>query len=394
MGIARLNWISQLFLAVMIGVVAASFPLNNLDALGYIGCAAAASGSSDAKVVHDTAYGALSGTPQFSKLTKATEEDAHRVDWYHNQYHFTELLPFYSVKALYVAAIMALHKLGVSWVHAGRVISGIAFIATGVIVTFWLRKYLTGSRSTFLWLGIMLVPTVSQTARLFTPDALCCAFVVFASWLILEQRQCWWGISVALITVWIRPDYLLFTGILAVALWLVRKLTLVEVAIVTGLTCGSYFCLTHFSGNYGWPLLFRHSFMGYLTAPGESVVTTGDVLGNYPHVLLGAIRFELLNSFLLAYYALGGFLLLSCMTPECKAVLASALLFGASHVLVFPSFESRFFGPATIIVSMSLVKLLFDRSMGFDFSFGLQPNHPEAEELRKCAIGLEEGRSC
>jgi hypothetical protein len=338
-------------------VFAVLFPVNNWDALGYIGCATA-SATSDPKAIHDSAYEALKGVQEFEKLTK---ESVDSIDWYGNAYHFTELLPFYSVKAIFIGAILCIHKLGVSWLHTGHVVSGMAYSATGVLVTFWLSKYVSGYRSTLLWLCVMTVPTVAQTARIFTPDALSCALVVFAAWLILEQRRYWWGASAAILTVWVRPDYLLFAGILTVALWMIRRLRLVEAAVLIGLTLGSYAFLTQVSGNYGWLLLFRHSFMGYLTAPGEFVVDTGAVLHSYPHVLLAAIRYELLNSFLLAYYALGGFLLLVGIRRECKAVLATTLLFGVAHVLIFPTFENRFFGPITVIVSMSMVTMQLKR---------------------------------
>ncbi len=225
----------------------------------------------------------------------------------------------------------------------------------GLLVSVWLGKYFTGLGAIFLWLGVMIVPTVAQTARLFTPDALSCALVVFAAWLILEQRQYWWGMSVAVLVVWVRPDYLLFSGILAVALWLTRKVSLAEAAAAVGLTLGSYLFIVHFSGNYGWPLLFRHSFLGYLLAPGEFVVNTDAVLRAYPRILIEAVKYQLLDSFLLGYYALGAFLLLTEVASEYHALLMTVLLFGAAHVMVFPSVEDRFFGPITVVVSMSFV---------------------------------------
>ena len=38
------------------------------------------------------------------------------------------------------------------------------------------------------------------------------------------------------------------------------------------LSLGSYFAINHFSGNYGWPALFYNSFLGGLTAPGETLI--------------------------------------------------------------------------------------------------------------------------
>lgn len=352
----RLNWTLQILLILSISYLAVQAPINNWDALGYIGCATSSS-TLDPHSIHDSAYGALSGVPQFKELTATGDEVS---DWYGNPYHFSEKLPYYSVKALFVLAIRGLHGLGVRWALTGPAVSGIAYVAIGILVILWLSRYVTGYKATLALLGVMTTPTLAETVRLFTPDLLSCALAVFALWLILEQRQHWWGMSVALLTVWTRPDYLLFVGILAVALWLVQRLTLAQAVILTGLAFGSYVCLAHFSGNYGWFVLFQDSFVTTLKAPGEFVVNAGTVLRSYPHVLFRAIESGLLQNFLVMYYALGGILLVGGLRRDYQAVLAATLLFGIAHVLIFPSFENRFFGPVIIMVWMSLITLLLE----------------------------------
>jgi len=355
MSVARINWIIQVVLAAALGVFALLAANNDFDALCYIGCSTA-SQTSDPFTIHDAAYGAMRGNSlRYEELTRQSD---YRADLYANPYHFTEALPFYSVKALFVLAILCLHNLGISWAYTGHVVSAVAYIATGLLGAFWMSKYVTGPKSTFLWLGIMAVPTMSEAARQFTPDALSCAFVVFAMWLILERQQYWWGSSVAVLAVWIRPDYLLFAGMLAAALWSIRRLSLGEASALVGLSLGSYAFLMHFSGNYGWPLLFRHVFIGYLAAPGEFVVTSHIVLRAYLHVVLASLPHA---RFLVAYYALGGFLLMSGIKREYKAVLTATLLFGLAHILIFPSWENRFFGPIAVIVSMSLITELLNK---------------------------------
>jgi hypothetical protein len=218
-----------------------------------------AGSTQDPVAIQHNAYEALAGTHEYESLNKG---DAARVDSYDNPYHFAELLPLYSVKVIFVAAILCLHKLGVSWVQTGHMISGMSYAAMGMLVAFWLGKYVNGYKSTFVWLCIMTVPTVGKTACLFTPDALSCGLAASAAWLILERQRYWWGMSVALLTVWVRPDYLLFIGILAVALWWIRKVSLVEAGIVIALALGSYALIASYSGSYGLPFSFRSNFMG------------------------------------------------------------------------------------------------------------------------------------
>jgi hypothetical protein len=93
-------------------------------------------------------------------------------------------------------------------------------------------------------------------------------------------------------------------------------------------------------------------------ASAEYVVNTGEVLRGYPHALLTAIIRESRQArflFLVTYWVLGGVLLASRMKLEYRAVLAATILFGLAHVLIFPTFQPRFYGPITVIVSMSLV---------------------------------------
>jgi hypothetical protein len=355
MSVARVNWTIQAVLAALLGAFALLAANNDFDALCYIG-RSTASQSSDAISIHRSAYEAMSRNSV--KLEELTHQSDYRADLFANPYHFAEALPFYSVKALFVISILYLHKLGIGWSYTGHVVSAVAYVAAGLLVAFWISKYVTGPKSTFLWLGIMAVPTMTEAARQFTPDSLSCAFIVLAIWLILERQHYWLGSSVAVLAVWIRPDYLLFAGMLTVALWRIRRLSLGEASALLGLSLGSYTFLVYFSGNYGWLLLFQHDFIGYLAAPGEFVVRLHSVLRAYPHVLLASLPHA---RFLVAYYALGGFLLISGIKREYKAVLAATLLFGLAHILIFPSWENRFFGPIAVIVSMSLITVLAQR---------------------------------
>jgi hypothetical protein len=52
---------------------------------------------------------------------------------------------------------------------------------------------------------------------------------------------------------------------------------------------------------------------------------------------------------------------MSGIKREYKAVLTATLLFGLAHILIFPSWENRFFGPIAVIVSMSLITELLNK---------------------------------
>jgi hypothetical protein len=66
---------------------------------------------------------------------------------------------------------------------------------------------------------------------------------------------------------------LIYSGLIFFALWLLRRLDLIEFCVLSVLALTSYWMITHFSGNFGWSVWFKYTYTSAGVAfPGEEIV--------------------------------------------------------------------------------------------------------------------------
>jgi hypothetical protein len=270
-------------------------PQYTWDLLGYIG---SATNSTDAVVIHDTAFGAIRGVRSTDDLKV---DNPYRVDVVANPYHFAEQLPFYSIKPLYVALIRGLHGAGLPFPRATVTISAVSNFVLAIVLWFWLAPYLNGLGTAAACTLIMLSPNILVLSRWATPDSLATAVAAIGLYLILERKAYFWGSAFLLFNIWIRTDALILAGLVFALLFFLGKLDLTQAATLSFAALASYFAINHFAGNYGWPALFYNSFLGGLVAPGETLVHISIsayfhqvVRGTYLWFIFGAFPFYLL----------------------------------------------------------------------------------------------------
>ena len=322
-------------------------PHYTWDLLGYVGCSV---DSTDARDIQRAAFDAIRTTVSDEDIRV---DNPYRVDVAANPYHFTEQLPFYSIKPIYIALIRALHRTGMPFQKAAVAISAASSFVLALLLWYWLGAYLAGLPLVAACALIMLSPNILVLSRWATPDCLATTIAAIGLYLILERKSYFWGSSALLLDVWVRTDALVLAGIVFAVLLLCRRLDTAQFLALSILALGSYFTINHFGGNYGWPALFYNSFSGGLAAPGEAVIHLSP--SAYAHqVVRGAFLWLISGGF--ALYVLLGALAIwlnrsSLYTYMVSAVLAARVL----SYLLYPNGDQRYTAVLFVLVLVSLV---------------------------------------
>jgi hypothetical protein len=241
-------------------------PNYSWDLVGYIGSSV---NSSDPLVIYHNTFAAI----QPIRSNKGIQlENPYRADVAANPFHFSEQLPLYSIKPVYVALIKAEHQFGLPYPRSAVLISAASNFALAMLLWFWLFSYLEGIVLFAVSTLIMLSPNVLELSRWATPDALAMLLAAVAFYLILARKKYFWGSALLTLCVWVRTDALVLAGIVMFVLLVVGRLEFLQFASLSVLALASYFTISHFAGDYGWVVLFHNSFLGGVVAPGETTL--------------------------------------------------------------------------------------------------------------------------
>ena len=241
-------------------------PNYSWDLVGYIGSSV---NSSDPLVIYNETFTAI----QPIRSNKGIQlENPYRADVAANPFHFSEQLPLYSIKPVYVALLKAEHRFGLPYPKSAVLISAASNFLLAVLLWFWLSSYLEGIVLFAISTLIMLSPNVLELSRWATPDALAMLLAAASLYLILAHKKYFWGSALLTLCVWVRTDALVVAGIVMFVLFLRGKLEFLQFASLSVLALASYFAISHYAGDYGWVVLFHNSFLGGVVAPAETTL--------------------------------------------------------------------------------------------------------------------------
>ncbi|MBV8514079.1 MAG: hypothetical protein JO260_02145 [Acidobacteria bacterium] len=338
-----------LYMALFAGLSAFALqqPTYTWDLLGYIGSSVT---GSDPQVIYYETFTAI----QPIRSNKGIQlENPYRTDVAANPFHFAEQLPLYSIKPAYVALIKTLHRIGLPYPKSAVLISAASNFVLAMLLWFWLADHLEGLALFGSCSLIMLSPNLLIISRWTTPDALATFIATFGLYLILEGEKYFWGSSLLVLDVWIRTDSIVLAGIVMFALLLRGKLEFLQFASLSVLALASYFVIGHYSGDYGWTVLFHNSFLGGVTTPGETTLHVSMKM-YLAQVLKGVYLLLVDSSF--ALYALLACLALwlrksSTYTQMAAIVLGTRLV----SYLLYPNGDARYTAVLYVMVPVALV---------------------------------------
>jgi len=338
-----------LYVALFAGLSAFALkqPTYTWDLLGYIGSSVT---SSDPQVIYREAFTAI----QPIRSNKGIQlENPYRTDVAANPFHFAEQLPLYSIKPAYVALLKTLHRFGLPYPKSAVVISAASNFVLAMLLWFWLSSHVDGIALFGASSLIMLSPNLLIISRWATPDALATFIAAFGLYLILGREKHFWGSSLLVLDVWIRTDSIVLAGIVMFVLLLRGKLDFVQFASLSALALASYFVIGHYSGDYGWNVLFYNSFLGGVTTPGETILHV--TLKMYLAQVVKGVYLLLVDSGF-ALYALLACLALWLRKSSLYTQMAAFVL-GARVIsyLLYPNGDARYTAVLYVMVPIALV---------------------------------------
>jgi len=351
-GVALIWAVVYFMLATGLASYAYRYPGNAWDMLGYMGVIASWR-TTDASSIHEEAYSAIRSKPKYAALVGNDATSEFHRDVAHDSVHFVQQLPFYSIKPLYCIAAAGLHRAGFSLPGALLLISLFSFICYALLAWVWLRKYITESWCTVFSGLLILTPPLFQLGRIGTPDALELLLLVSGLYLLLEHSKAAAGCTLFLVAIWVRPDAVVFVGLLFCVLLFLRIIDVTEWVTFCALALMSYGLIQVCARPYPWGVLFQNSFIGLLAAPGDAVVhiTPRIYASTMAHNAWALVKSSSIT--LMFFIGLIG-ILLHGRRPY-RLVTATVLTAAIIHFLLYPSTEIRFYALPTFFVPLSLV---------------------------------------
>ena len=323
----------------------------DMDMMGYIGNAVAMSGAS-VQQIHDAAYRALAaeapkevqGHLLGTDMAPPASQWMSRRDRASNAYHFAEYLPCFAIRPIFNELVYLMHfKLGIGLVRATILIPVVSYWLTGILVFLWLSSYISLMLAALFSFALMATPPILGLARFNTPDALGCLFVLAALYLVFERNSLFWGLTLLLASIYVRTDNVIMAvAVVGYVAFLTRELDKIKAAVLAAVAIASVFLINHFSGDYGIRLLYYRSFVEIPLAPGELVVHFG--LSDYLHAFRKAIS-ETMNSYFPLFVLMGVAGFCARKTRVSQAIGVVTAFYVATHFLLFPSGQERFWGP-------------------------------------------------
>jgi hypothetical protein len=284
----------MLAIVAVLGAYALYRPAANWDIVAYVATAHSWQGMSG-QALSDATYADLRAylTPaQSYDVTGAGDPSLSGNVYRHtvatDPTSLQQQIPFYAVKPLYLALMLALDAVGVALPLSTVVISVLAYAATGLLLFAWIARHRRPLTALVLAGLIVASPPFAVLASLSTPDALALALIAGAAFAFAELRRPAVMIALLALAVLARPNAAVFAilllgaGVAAADGSRVRLHPLVALGaavLVGGLVLG----VSRLVGGYSYTLLFSHTFFGLLAYParGAPPLALSDVLHLY-----------------------------------------------------------------------------------------------------------------
>ena len=269
--------------------------------------------------------------------------------------HMAQLEPLYAIKPLYLATLGFLHRyLAFPPQNAIRFVSVLSWIVIGIILFRWTGEPL-------LCTAVMATQPMIQLARFGTPDALSSAFLLAGCYALACKRTAL-ALTLVIGSIYVRTDNVIAVLLLLAWITVIEKhLTTVQGFIFAGIAVASVELINRVSGNYGWAVLFRHSFMTQSNVPAQIQphVAIREYLG-----VVGAACFEIVTRF--APWLVLGISAWKCASRYYRWLLGILAVADATHFVLFPSAQDRYYAWTYAVTAVLFIESLKARGKSQD----------------------------
>jgi hypothetical protein len=337
-----------------------------MDMIGYMGNALMTNHTSVEKA-HQLVYAEIARLPENVRLPllglnppgRDTSQNASRRARFEHAENFGEFLPFFAIRPLYNQLLFLASRM-FGLLRSAVLLSVISYFLLGLLVFRWTSRYIRPGFAALFCLLLMLTPPIAQIGRTPISDALSTLVATFSLYLLFETKQEAVGVTLLLISIFIRTDNIALAAPVLTFLWLARRLSFLQASVLGALAAGSVLFLKKMAGDYGLAMLYYRNFVGTPIAPSEMTVhfSVADYFRAF-RGSLGAVAQGWLTPFLLL--AVIGLLRRSSRF----ALPGIALAYVGIHFLILPNWAERWFVIAYIPLALSAVRVgdVFDGQM-------------------------------
>ncbi len=254
--------------------------------------------------------------------------------------------PFYTSRPVYLAAIRVVKLSGLSYQESISALSALAYIGIGVIMLLWTRQF---------WLTALLAasPAVLDLARHGIPDALSTLVLLAACLSLVHERWKYAGLALLVFSIWVRTDNVLLVVAVALCFGFRGLLPWKYAALAALAAVFSVLWINHVTGNYGWAVLFRRSFLGWRDPVTSLHYVT---IREYAGVMLQGIRDSVAHSQASLWLLVAGLFWHRLKLDSTAHTLLIATAFAAiTRFAMFPVIEDRYFAAAYLIVGCATI---------------------------------------
>jgi hypothetical protein len=351
-----------LFSTILLGLTLTAYfiPYYDWDLVAYIGSAIALH-DHDAKSIQAQAYSALRTELSEDEYRDIANGSDFRRDVARNADHFSQQLRFYQIRPLYICLLAGIHGAGIGYVNATRLLSAGSFALIGLLLFVWARKYIDEWRAAICIPLLLIAPVLFTSARTGSPDALSAFVVLLGTFELVEHRRFALGATLLLLALFLRADdvilvALLLTGCAIRGKEICNRVIAVSLAVFSAVIVLG---INHVWHSYSWPVLMMNT-ANPIPNPAEIRPEFG--LAGYfqaMHDMLDEAR----ESSMLVFPFVAVLSLFSSRTARIlKQLVTVVLLSWATHIVLFPHIEDRYFVAGSALVGIATISALLGGS--------------------------------
>jgi len=163
-------------------------------------------------------------------------------------------LPVFMSKYGYVLASVLLHKFGLSYLMAFRLINAGSAALLLSALFLWVRQRAGYFQSVAISVLLSLSPFSLDTLKTLRPDPLSTAYAIVGLWLAFERRATFIGLAFLALAALVRPDSVIIFAFAAIALfWLEKdRRRRFLICAASGVSALLYLVAQHMAHAYAW----------------------------------------------------------------------------------------------------------------------------------------------
>lgn len=217
-------WLAYLSIVIYHAYASFKDPLYNWDILPYSAIVLQHE-FNDAQLVHDRTYEYVQSAIPAEKYQLLIDSNSpYRDATFKDPYLFNSELKFYSVKPIYVAAVLFFYKIGFSLPSATILPGCISLILISVILLVWTSGLINKMVASIFCIFFLQLPFIMESARLSSPDMLNALFLFSGSYFLLVRKKNIPAFILFCAAVLTRPDSGLFIVLLMSFLFFQKRI--------------------------------------------------------------------------------------------------------------------------------------------------------------------------